>query len=165
MKPGMIIAALALALATIVAPAHARKAEPADPQVRMEAEQALSEALELWRDGNYEALYERTALNGRESKEGFARRLGAAGRRPACCWEKMQQVTVAAKGSDAVTVRATFGMEGPGNTELVTRTIRLVREAGTWKLNQTDLLALAGAKKNYRRNRRQRRKGTTSATT
>lgn len=140
--------AAAIVLLAIAGPLHARTTEPADPQMAAEATQGLEAILDLWRDGNYRLLYDRTHVTGRESREGFARKLANSSRRPACCWEKLQEVKVSVRSGDAVTVRGRFGLDGgPGGTEYVTRSIRLDREDGVWKASQTDILALAGAKR------------------
>lgn len=138
----------AIVVLALACPLHARATEPADPRLATEVAQGLEEILDLWRDGNYALLYERTNVAGRESREGFARKLANASRRPACCWEKLQEVTVSARNGDSATVRGRFGLDGgPGGTEYVTRSVRLDREAGVWKASQSDLLSLAGAKR------------------
>jgi hypothetical protein len=103
--------------------------------------------LDLWHEGRYNELYERTALS-RESKEGFAKKLASAPRRPACCWEKMQDVQITLKGDSAAVVRARLGFEGaiPG-TEYVTKGIKLKKEAGIWMISKSDLFSLAKVSK------------------
>ncbi|WP_298268865.1 hypothetical protein [Geobacter sp.] len=150
----LLIVLSTLLLAALALPAQARRGEPADPAVAAEARQSLDGILDLWRAGNYEGVYDRTSVSGRESREAFARKLANASRRPACCWEKMQEVRVTAGSGDAVTIRARFGLEGPGETEYSTRSVRLVREEGGWRVAQADLLALAGAKKKRHRHSR-----------
>lgn len=129
-----------------------RAVRPADPQLAGEIQRQLGAILELWRNGDYGALYDRTSVTGRESREGFARKLAGAARHPACCWEQLQEVRVSVWSADAATVRGRFGLEGgPAATEFSTRSLRLVREDGVWKVAQADLLALAGEKrKRYR---------------
>ncbi|RNC67736.1 MAG: hypothetical protein ED859_13295 [Desulfuromonadales bacterium] len=147
----------------LAVPAYGRTARQADPAVAAEARQSLEAMLDLWRDGNYGALFDRTSLSGRESREGFARKLSNASRRPSCCWEKMQEVRVSGKSDDAVSVRARFGLDGPGETEYTTRSVRLVREEGEWRASQTDILALAGEKrKKARRTATHRKSGESS---
>lgn len=147
----MTLIRLTLFLTALLATTHAFAARPARqaaPVAESEARLALESILDLWRDGNYDALYERTSITGGGSREAFARRLAGASRRPACCWEKMQEVRVTVRGTDSVSVRATFGLEGgPGGTDHVTRAIRLVREDGVWKASRADILALAGEKR------------------
>ncbi|HJV64546.1 MAG TPA: hypothetical protein VJ550_02310 [Geomonas sp.] len=99
--------------------------------------------LDLWRDGRYNELFERTATS-RQSKEQFAKALASAPRRPACCWEKMQEARVSMSSERAATVRARLGFDRsiPG-TEFVTRGVRLKKEDGVWMISQSDLYALA----------------------
>ncbi|ABB30590.1 hypothetical protein GeomeDRAFT_0938 [Geobacter metallireducens RCH3] len=140
--------AVAVVMLAVAGPASARTARPADPGMAAEARQSLEDILDTWRDGNYELLYDRTSVSGRESREGFARKLAKASRRPACCWEKLQEVTVSARSGDTVTVRGRFGLDGgPGGTEYATRSVRLVREDGVWKASRADILSLAGEKR------------------
>lgn len=146
--------AASLLVAALALPAEARRGEPADPAVAAEARQSLEGILDLWRAGNYEGVYDQTSVSGRESREAFARKLASASRRPACCWEKMQEIRATAGSGDGVTIRARFGLEGPGETEYSTRSVRLVREEGGWRVAQADLLALAGAKKKRHRHSR-----------
>ena len=137
-----------LVLLALAGPLHARVGEPADPKLAAEVTRGVEAILDLWRDGNYRLLYERTNAAGRESREGFARKLANSSRRPACCWEKLQEVAVSVRNGDSVTVRGRFGLDGgPGGTEYVTRSVRLDREDGVWKASQSDLLSLAGAKR------------------
>ncbi|HJV33490.1 MAG TPA: hypothetical protein VJ604_00350 [Geomonas sp.] len=103
--------------------------------------------LDLWRDGRYNELFERTATS-RQSKEQFARALASAPRRPACCWEKMQDVRVSVTSERAAVVRARLGFDRsvPG-TEFITRGIKLKKEDGVWMITQSELYSLAELKK------------------
>lgn len=101
--------------------------------------------LDLWRDGRYEELYERTYAEGGRSRETFIRRLTAAGRKPACCWEKLQEVTVSKGPGKKATLHARIGLESRfGATEYSTRSFRLKKESGVWKPAMSDILSLAG---------------------
>lgn len=106
--------------------------------------------LDLWRDGSYEELYRRTS-GGKESEETLARKLSDAPRRPACCWEKMQEAEVSLKGERKAVVRARLGFEGsiPG-TQFLTRSIKLQKEGDVWTISQSDLLSLADYSKKRR---------------
>jgi hypothetical protein len=73
--------------------------------------------------------------------------LAAAPLKPACCWEKMQDVTVSVKGDSTVMVRAKVGLEGGMKNESKTRAFKLVKEDGVWKMSQADILSLSGAAK------------------
>jgi hypothetical protein len=118
-----------------------------EDELRTEAKAGFEKILDLWRDGKLEEVYERTTLGGKQTKEQFVARLAAAQMRPACCWEKLQEVKVVVKGDSAVTIRAKLGFEGIGATEFKTRSFKLVKEEGVWCIAQSDLLSLAGATK------------------
>ena len=107
--------------------------------------------LDLWRDGRYAELYERTT-GGKEGKESFAKRLASAPRKPACCWEKMQDARVSMKSDRAASVRARLGFEGNvSGTDFITKEIKLKRGADAWMISQTELFSLSNlAKKRTR---------------
>jgi len=114
-------------------------ASPGEEQVLKDFEQIL----DLWRDGRYNDLFERTS-GGKESKEAFAKRLASAPRKPACCWEKMQEARVSLKSDRDAVVRAKLGFEGGvSGTEFVTKGIKLKRDGGFWVISQSDLFTLA----------------------
>jgi hypothetical protein len=107
----------------------------------------FEQILDLWRDGSYGDLFDRTA-GGKASKELFAKKLASAPRKPACCWEKMQDARVSLKGERAATVRARLGFEGGASgTEFVTRGIKLKKEGDVWVISQSDLFSLADLSK------------------
>jgi len=95
----------------------------------------------------------RTFDSGRETRESFASRLSAAPLKPACCWEKLQEVTVTAKSDTAATLRGRIGFDGPGNTEYKTKSVKLRKEEGVWRVARNEIftLAEAGKKKHARR--------------
>lgn len=141
-----------LAMLLLAATVEGRAPHSADPQLAEEIRRQLATTLELWRSGDYGALYDRTSDTGRESREGFARKLAGAARHPACCWEQLQEVRVTVRSPDTATLQGRFGLEGgPAATEFSTRSLRLVLEDGIWKVARADILALAGEKrKRYR---------------
>ena len=147
------ITLLAIFLITLsVIPAEAgRRAAAADAgqttAAQQEVLQDFEKILDLWRDGRYDDLFERT-LTSRESREQFAKKLAAAPRKPACCWEKMQGARVSLKSERAAVVKARLGFEGsvPG-TEFVTKGIKLKKEDGYWMISQSDLFSLADLSK------------------
>ncbi len=89
MKLRAAVLTLILLLSTNWPSAGASRFAPVD-ELKSEAERAFGQALDLWRDGQFAQLYDRTK-GGRETREAFARRLIAAPLKPACCWEKMQR--------------------------------------------------------------------------
>jgi len=122
-----------------------------DGDLQIEARQGFEQILDLWRDGKYGELYERTIRSGRDTKEHFISRLDSAPLKPACCWEKMQDVSVTVKKEDAVTLRAKIGLEGGVSNEFKTRSFKLVKEDGVWKVSRADILNLSGATKTKKR--------------
>ena len=136
-----------LLIVLLVLPAQARRQKQGPGPVPTGSEQEVlrdfEQILDLWRDGRYSDLYERTT-GGKEGKERFAKKLASAPRKPACCWEKMQEVRVSLKSDRAATVRAKLGFEGSvSGTEFVTKGIKLKREDNVWVISQADLFSLA----------------------
>jgi hypothetical protein len=144
--------ALFLLISVSVLPAQARRTQTRTPArtpagTEQEVLRDFEQILDLWREGKYGELYERTA-DGKTGKEQFAKKLASAPRKPACCWEKIQDARVSLKGERAATVRARLGFEGgvPG-TEFVTKGIKLKREGNVWVISQSDLFSLADLSK------------------
>jgi hypothetical protein len=102
--------------------------------------------LDLWREGNYGELYAHTLVSGKDTKESFARKMSAARLKPSCCWEKMQDVSVMAKSPTSVVIRAKIGLDAPGEMEYKTKSFKLIKEFGEWRISRSDILALAEAK-------------------
>src|SRR5512137_2873804 len=138
-------------LASLVSSLQGKDIYLPDAEMQGEVRKGFEHILDLWRDGKYEELFERTTGSGKVSRERFAARLADAHLKPACCWEKMQDVTVSAKHADAVTVRARIGLEGGMATEYKTRSFKLVKEGGVWKVSRSDILALSGDTKKKKR--------------
>ncbi|HEY6874697.1 MAG TPA: hypothetical protein VI298_18410 [Geobacteraceae bacterium] len=115
-----------------------------EEELKAEAERGFGEILDLWRDGRYDELYDRT-LAGTQTKEGFVGRLAAAPFRPVCCWEKLQEVRVTMKSDDSAAIRAQVGLDGGSGTTFKTRDFKLVKEDGVWRISQADILSLSGA--------------------
>ncbi len=128
-----------------------------EDELKAEAERGLGEILDLWRDGKYDELYDRT-LAGTQTKESFIGRLAVAPFRPVCCWEKMQEVRVNLKSDDSAAIRARIGLEGASGTTYKTRDFKLSKEDGVWRISQADVLSLSGAaKKKAHRTARKKR--------
>lgn len=121
------------------------KVAAAEQSVDAEVRRDFETVLDLWRDGRYEELYSRTYSTGKQTKEGFVRRLSASGVRPACCWEKLQDAKVCDFDDRQAVLHARVGLETGGTeTGHCTRSFRLRREEGIWKASAADLLDLAG---------------------
>lgn len=144
MRPLALVLALILSLACFH-PALARTAYLSSDELQAEAQRGFGEILDLWRDGRFGELFDRTLAGSKGSKEQFARRLEAAAKKPACCWEKMQEVKVSVKNDSTVTLRAKVGIEGgPSGTEYVTKNFKLQKEDNIWRISQSDIFSLAG---------------------
>ena len=101
--------------------------------------------LDLWRDGRYGELYDRTYAAGTRSRESFIGRMSVSGRKPACCWEKLQDLKITGIHGDSADLYARVGMEGFfGKTEYSSRSFRMRREDGIWKISMSDILSLSG---------------------
>ena len=123
-----------------------------EDELKAEARRGFEEILDLWREGKYADLYERTS-RGKKTKESFTKSVSASIHRPACCWEKMQDVAVTSSDEHKATVQAKVGLEGlDGSTEYVTKRFKMVKEDGLWKISVSDVLSLAenGKKKSRR---------------
>jgi hypothetical protein len=122
--------------------------EVADAEtVRSEAVRGFEEILNLWRDGKYNELYNRTLISGKDTKESFVRRMASARLKPSCCWEKMQEVGVSVRTGTSVVVRAKLGLDAPGEMEYKTKSFKLSKEDGVWRISRSELLSLAEARK------------------
>lgn len=143
----LIVTVIAMILAIACGTACAKSAYQSEEEAASSAQAAFEEILDLWRDGRYDDLYDRTQLSGKVAREDFARRLEDASTKPACCWQKLQDVTVHVENNDFAVVRAKIGLEGDGDISYKTRSYKLVRERNVWRISQADLFYLAGAKK------------------
>lgn len=156
MRKVLLVLTLVLSLASVF-PAMGKTPYMSSEELQTESQRGFEEILDLWRDGRFEELYARTLAGGRSSKEQFAKKLSSASRKPACCWEKMQEVKVSIKNDSTVTLRAKLGFEaGQTGTDYTTRSFKLQKEDGVWRISQSDILSLAGVtkKKGYHRVRK-----------
>jgi hypothetical protein len=114
--------------------------------VKAEATKGFEHILDLWREGKFGELYDRTLISGKDTRESFARRMSAARLKPSCCWEKMQDVSVMIKSSNSVVIRAKIGLDATGEMEYKTKAFKLINEFGEWRISRSDILSLAEAK-------------------
>ena len=104
MKKLVLVAALLLSFCCATA-SQGKTSYQGEEELKVEAERGFGELLDLWRDGNYEQLYDRTAGGGTVTREEFAGRLAKAPFRPACCWEKLRDVRVVLNNDDSARIR------------------------------------------------------------
>ena len=128
----------------LLAPSGLVRAENSVTQL----EQDMSATLDLWRDGRYEQLFEHLAHRGRTSKEAFVKKMRETTVRPACCFQKMEGFKVLSEKRSQATIYAKIGLEGsPGAVDnSCTREFKLTYEEGVWKMQLSDIYALAGTK-------------------
>ena len=108
-------------------------------------EQSVSDTLDLWREGRYEQLYEQLSQRGKTSREQFVARMRNSARRPACCWQKMENFRVLNEKRTEATVHVKIGLEGtPSPVESSSRDFKLSHDSQTWKMRLNDVLDLAG---------------------
>jgi hypothetical protein len=136
--------AITLATALFSFPSWATDSNAAREQVKAEARRGFEEILDLWRGESYEALYYRLVHSSRGDFSTFADQMNHSGRKPACCWEKLQNVSMTYVDGNRVEISARLGIEVEGmGTRFVTRTFSLVKENGAWKLPESDIISLA----------------------
>jgi len=108
-------------------------------------EKSMSETLDVWRDGQYERLFERLAHRGKTSREAFVNKMRSSTSHPACCWQKMENFKVLEEKRSEATVYVKIGLEGsPVAPESTTREYKLIFQEGIWKMQLADVFALAG---------------------
>jgi hypothetical protein len=111
-------------------------------------EQALSDALDLWREGRFEQLYDSLSHRNGMTRERFAQAMKDADIKPACCFNKLNDFRLISEKRTTAKVFARLGMEGaPGIDGSQSREFTLDHEDGRWKMRMTDVKNLAGAKK------------------
>jgi len=151
MRKVLLLLTLMLSLVS-ASPAQTKTPYTSTEELQGEVQRGFEEILDLWRADRFEELYERTNAGGKGSKEQFSRKLSSAGRRPSCCWEKLQEVRISVRNDSSATVRAKLGFEGgTEGTDFITRSFKLQKEDGVWRISQSDILSLAGTgtKKRY----------------
>jgi len=115
-----------------------------DPDaVKAETTRAFEQILDLWREGDYGRLYDKTTVSGKETKESFSRQMAGARLKPSCCWEKMQDVVVHIKSPTSVVIRAKIGLETTGEMEYKTKSFKMTNEFGEWRIARAEILSLA----------------------
>ena len=113
-------------------------------QVEAEAVRGFEEILDLWRGENYDELYYRLIPSRGSDIWKLVDLMNHSGRKPACCWEKMQDVKLTYVGQKIVGITTKLGIEVEGiGTRFVTRSFSIVKEEGVWKLPEADIISLA----------------------
>jgi len=111
-------------------------------------EQAMSDALDLWREGRFEQLYDSLSHRTGLTRERFVQTMKGAEIKPVCCFNKLTAFRLISEKPTTAKVYARLGMEGgPGTDESQSREFTLNHEEGRWKMRLADIKTLAGLKK------------------
>lgn len=117
-------------------------------------EQAISDALDLWRDGRFEQLYDSLSQRSGMTRERFVRLLKEAEIRPACCFNKLRDFRLINEKGTTAKVFTRLGMETMiGEEASQSREFTLDYEEGRWKMRMGDIRSLAGRSGHLRRKR------------
>lgn len=143
----LILLSFALLTLLYALPGAARQTAASSESVKTEAVKAFEEILDLWRAGDYDQLYDKTTVSGKDTKESFRKKMEASRLKPSCCWEKMQDVAVSIKSNSSVVIRAKLGLDAAGEMEYKTKSYKMTNEFGQWRLARAEILSLAEAKK------------------
>lgn len=135
-----LLLSLLLVVPMLVSGAAAAQSNPEELQ------QSMSDTLDLWREGNYEQLFESLSHRGKTSKEQFVKKMREASIKPACCWQKIENFKVLNEKRTEATVYAKVGLEGttPNTPESSTREFKLSHQENRWKMQMNDIVALSG---------------------
>ena len=136
----LFAALLIICSAQMPAGASATGNTSADGEIRLDVERTL----DLWREGQFDEVYKRVTAGGSHTREYFVSHLASARRRPACCWEKLQEVRIPAKDDRRAVLHGRFGFDNGAGVEFMTREVKLEKDDGIWKMKMTDLLSMSG---------------------
>lgn len=143
----LLLLSVALLSLLFVLPVSAKKETPDPESVKTEVVRAFEKILDLWHAGDYDHLYDKTTVNGKDTRESFRKKMEAAKLKPSCCWEKMQDVAVSVKSNSSVVIRAKIGLDAPGDMIYKTKSFRMTNEFGEWRIARSEILSLAEAGK------------------
>lgn len=111
-------------------------------------EQALSDTLDLWREGRYEQLYDSLSRRSGMTRERFVHAMRDTTPRPACCFTKLRDFRLIEERRTTAKVFARIGMEGGSGVDSTkSREFTLDHEEQRWKVRLSDLKALSGLTK------------------
>jgi hypothetical protein len=107
-------------------------------------EAAFREAVQLWADEQFEALWERglRASRYRVSREAFVRGMRHRVVKPTCCWDQIHAVRVHLHATDEGFVEAQVGVDVKtlGTTVIRSMIVYLRQEEGVWRVMLEDFL-------------------------
>jgi hypothetical protein len=117
---------------------------PFRPAAVWSVEAAFREAIQLWADGQLEALWEHGLWSSRYrvSRETFVRSMRHRVVKPTCCWDRIHTVRVHLHATDEALVEALVGVDVKTLGTAVVRSmlVSLRREEGVWRVTLEDFL-------------------------
>jgi hypothetical protein len=123
---------------------HAASSPPSRPAEVWPVEAAFREAVQLWADEQFEALWERGLLASRYrvSREAFVRAMRHRVVKPTCCWGRLRAVRVHLQATDEALVEAQIGVDVKtlGTSVVRSMLVSLRREEGVWRVTLEDFL-------------------------
>jgi hypothetical protein len=140
------LAVLAVLAWLILSVGHIDAASPLPPQPAevWPVEAAFREAIQLWADERFEALWARGLLASRYrvSREVFARGMRHRVVKPTCCWGQLREVRVSFMAAEEAIVEAQVGIDVKtlGTTAVRSMFVYLRREEGEWRVLLEDFL-------------------------
>jgi hypothetical protein len=131
-------------LAARVGTTHAASPPASSSAEVWAVEMAFREAVQLWADERFEALWERGlwASRYRISREVFVRGMRHRVVKPTCCWDQIHAVRVHPQATDEAFVEAQVGIEVKtlGTTVRRRMIVYLRQEEGVWRVTLEDFL-------------------------
>jgi hypothetical protein len=117
---------------------------PSGPAEVWPVEAAFREAVQLWADEQFEALWEHGlwASRYRVSREAFVHGMRHRVVKPTCCWGRLHAVRVHLHATDEALVEAQVGVDVKtlGTTVVRSMLVYLRREDGVWRVMLEDFL-------------------------
>jgi hypothetical protein len=142
--PRLLVLLPAACLAFGVGEGHTASATPPRPSEVWPVEAAFREAVQLWADERFEALWERGLLASRYrvSREAFVRWMRRRAVKLTCCWGQLRDVRVHLQGTEEAIVEAQVGVDVRtlGTTVVRRMLVYLRREEGGWRVALEDFL-------------------------
>lgn len=140
----MVVPLLLTWLTLAVGESQVASPPPPLPTEVWPVEAAFREALQLWADERFEALWERGLLASRYrvSREVFARWMRHRVVKPACCWDQLRDVRVYFQGAKEAIIEAQVGVDVRtlGTTAVQSMLVYLRREEGDWRVALEDFM-------------------------
>ena len=146
LTPALFVLSFWLAGWWILGPGATQAASPPpyQPAEVWPVEAAFREAVQLWADERFEALWERglRASRYRVSREAFVRGMRHRIVKPTCCWGRLRAVQVHLYATDEALVEAQVGVDVKtlGTTVMRGMSVYLRQEEGVWRLTLEDFL-------------------------